>query len=174
MNKARPVTALTAVAAMALVVAGCSGAGYGGGAVATQAPAAAAATPTAAPSAAVPAASTTASGGGDGTGYTRGGYGGGGGTAAAGSVAPGMVALQGYAFTPATLTVATGASLTFTNQDGVAHAIVIGDAGTPAAGQAPVQIAPGQSGKITFPTAGTVKLTCTIHPSMSMTVTVGP
>ena len=171
MAKARLVAAIVGVATL---VAACSGVGsYDGAAGATQAPAAvAAATPSPAPSPS--AASTTASSGGFSDGG-RGAYGyGGGGSTVAASVPPGTVALQGYAFTPATLSVAKGASVTFSNQDAVPHAIVIGDAGTPAAGQSPDRIAPGQSGSITFPTAGTVKLTCTIHPSMSMTVTVGP
>ena len=89
-------------------------------------------------------------------------------------MAPGTVALSGYAFVPATLSVATGGSLTFTNGDTTAHAIVIGENGTPASGQTPQQVEAGQSISIAFPTAGTVKLTCTIHPSMNATVTVGP
>ena len=50
---------------------------------------------------------------------------------------PGPSALSGYAFVPATMSVATGASLTFTNGDATAHAIVIGENGTPASGQTP-------------------------------------
>ncbi len=167
----RALRVIVVVAGLALVAAGCSGTGgygYGGGVVATQSPTAA---PTVAPTTA--ASPSAASGGG---GYTRGDYpaGGDASTGAAGSAAPGTAALSGYAFVPATLSVATGGSLTFTNGDATAHAIVIGENGTPASGQTPQQVEAGQSISITFPTAGTVKLTCTIHPSMNATVTVGP
>jgi plastocyanin len=168
----RALRVIVVVAGLALVAAGCSGTGgygYGGGVVATQSPTAA---PTAAPTVAPTTAASSASGGG---GYTKRDYGYG--TAspgAAASVAPGTAALSGYAFVPATLSVATGGSLTLTNGDSTAHAIVIGENGTPASGHTPQQVEAGQSISITFPTAGTVKLTCTIHPSMNATVTVGP
>lgn len=165
----RALRVIVVVAGLALVAAGCSGTGgygYGGGVVATQ-------SPTAAPTAAPSAAAAPASGGG---GYTKRdyGYGTGASSSAAGSMAPGTAALSGYAFAPATLSVATGGSLTFTNGDATAHAIVIGENGTPASGQTPQQVEAGQSISIPFPTAGTVKLTCTIHPSMNATVSVGP
>jgi plastocyanin len=165
---------IVVVAGLALVAAGCTGTGgggngYGGAVAATQSPTPA---PTIAPTNAPSAAASAASGGG----YTRRDYGVGSGasTAPATSMAPGTVALSGYAFAPATLSVATGSSLKFTNGDSTAHAIVIGENGTPASGQTPQQVEAGQSISITFPTAGTVRLTCTIHPSMNATVTVGP
>ena len=166
----RVLRAIVVIAGLGLVAAGCTGTGGGGygygGGVATQAP-------SVAPAAAPTTAASAASGGG---GYTRGDYGTGSGasTGPAGSLAPGTGALSGFAFVPATLTVATGASLTFTNSDPTAHAIVIGENGVPASGETPQQVAAGQSISIAFPTAGTVKLTCTIHPSMNATVTVGP
>jgi plastocyanin len=162
----RALRVIVVVAGLALIAAGCTGTGGYGGGVATQ-------SPTAAPTVAPTTAASATSGGG---GYTRGDYpaGGGASTGAAGSTAPGTATLSGYAFVPATLSVATGGSLTFTNGDATAHAIVIGENGSPASGQTPQQVDAGQSISITFPTAGTVKLTSTIHPTMNATVTVGP
>lgn len=151
-------------------IAACSGAGYGGGAygggAVTSPP------PTVAPAASVavaPTASGTTSGG------TRGDYGTS--TSASPSAATavsGGVHLTGYKFDPATITVAAGSSLTFTNDDSIGHTVVEGENGTPAAGQTPQPVAPGSTVSLAFGTAGAVKLTCTIHPSMSMTVTVTP
>lgn len=157
MTRQRASAILTAI--VAVVVAACSGtAGTSAGAPsASSAPAASAA--------------GAARGGGGPYDYGKGGDNGGG---AAVSVPPDTVALSGYAFQPDTLSVATGTTVTFTNSDSVAHAIVEGQNGTPATGQTAQMVQPGQSVTHAFPTAGTVMLTCTIHPSMHLTVTVGP
>jgi plastocyanin len=160
MTRQRASATLAAAAIVAVVVAACSGTA-GGSAGAPSAPAASVAA----------SASDTTGGRGGIYDYGRGGDTGGG---AAVSVAPGTVALSGYAFQPATLSVATGTTVTFTNSDSVAHAIVEGQDGTPAAGQTAQTVQPGQSVTHAFTTAGTVMLTCTIHPSMQLTVTVGP
>ena len=147
----------------ALTIAGCSGSGSGGGAYGVGGNRSAA--PAAAPAA-------TAVGGSDGG---RGNYGySTGSSARAGSVAPGTVQLSGFKFQPATLTVAAGSTVSFTNADSVDHAIVLGESGMPAAGETPQPVAPGKTVTIPFAAAGTVKLTCTIHPSMNLTVTVTP
>lgn len=156
MTRQRASATLAAAAIVAVVVAACSGttgssAGAPGASVAAS-------------------AADTTSGRGGIYDYGKGGDTGGG---AAVSVPPGTVALSGYAFQPATLSVATGTTVTFTNSDSVAHAIVEGQDGTPAAGQTAQTVQPGQSVTHAFPTAGTVMLTCTIHPSMQLTVTVG-
>jgi plastocyanin len=173
----RVLRVIVVVAGLALVAAGCTGGGgYGGAVVAGATPTAApTATPTTAPTA-TPTAAASPEKSSSGGGYSRGdyGYGTGASSGAAGSTTPGTVALSGYAFVPAALSVATGGTLTFTNGDAIAHAIVIGENGTPASGQTPQQVEAGGSISIKFPTAGTVKLTCTIHPSMNATVTVGP
>ncbi len=159
MTRHRGSAILAAAAIVAVVVAACSGtAGSSAGVPsASSAPAASAA--------------GAASGGGGPYDYGKGGDNGG---DAAVSVPPGTVALSGYAFQPATLSVATGTTVTFTNGDSVAHAIVEGQNGTPAAGETAQTVQPGQSISHAFATAGTVMLTCTIHPSMHLTVTVGP
>ncbi len=125
--------------------------------------------PSVAPSVA-PAASTSG-----GSGGSRGDYGPGTGSSVpAGSIAPGTVQLSGFAFVPSTLTVAAGTTVSFTNADTIGHTVVQGESGTPAAGQTPQPVDPGKTITIPFATPGTVKLTCTIHPSMSLTVTVTP
>jgi len=160
MTRQRSSVILAAAAIVSLVVAACTGSA-GASPVAPSVPAATAA-----------ASAAAASGGGGGRyDYGKGGDNGGG---AAVSVPPGTVALSGYAFQPTTLSVATGTTVTFTNSDSVAHAIVEGQDGTPAAGQTAQMVQPGQSVTHSFATAGTVMMTCTIHPSMTLTVTVGP
>jgi plastocyanin len=158
------------------VVTGCTSAGGSstsdGGAAS---PVASETAPIAAPSIAAPssaAASSGTSGGG------KAGYGYGDATAspaAAGSQAPGSVLLTGFAFAPHAASVAAGSSLAFTNQDSVKHQLVEGENGTPASASAPQSpVAPGQTVSIPFARAGTLTITCTIHPSMNLTVTVTP
>jgi plastocyanin len=163
---------------LGLVLAACTGPGAGyGGALAPVA------TPTPAPAASqapAPSPSIAAAGdpkseyGNDGYGGT-GRYGGGSAATPAGSTAPGTVQLSGYAFQPATLTVKAGTTVSFVNGDAAEHNIVEGQGGTATAGSSlRADVAPAATGTITFATAGTIQLTCTIHPTMSMTVTVTP
>jgi plastocyanin len=157
------------------VLTACSGAGYGGGAYgggAVSSPA-----PTVAPAASVAAAPTASgapSGGGRGDYGTSASASPTAASGAASSTAPGSVHLTGFKFDPATAAVVAGSNLTFTNDDSIGHTIVEGENGTPAAGQTPQPVAPGKTVSLAFGSAGTVKLTCTIHPAMSMTVTVTP
>jgi plastocyanin len=147
--------ALLATTALALVACSGSGSGSGGAgqASATVAPAASA---------------------GGGGGYSRGDYGVGGSSSAPGSTAPGTVQLSGFTFVPAALTVAAGSTLSFVNADSVDHAVVEGENGAPAAGQSPLTVSPGKSVSLPIATAGTVRVTCTIHRSMNLTLTVTP
>jgi plastocyanin len=75
------------------------------------------------------------------------------------------VSLQNFAFNPSQIDVAVGGTVTFVNNDTVAHDIVGGtwDSG---------QLAPGKSFSQTFPAAGTVPIHCSIHPSMTGSITV--
>ncbi len=155
---------------------GAAGGGYGGGGAYGGAPASTA--PSAAapsPAASVAAAPSSATSGGYGGG--KGDYGAGAGspTTADASAAPGTIRLSGFAFQPATMTAAAGTTVTFVNDDGVAHDIVEGTDGTAASPSAVhVRLAPGATATAVLPEAGSLALTCTIHPSMSMTVTVTP
>ena len=83
------------------------------------------------------------------------------------------VTLSGLAFSPTSLTVAVGTSITFKNNDTVDHTVTNGKDGKPDANAAFDKALPtGQSVDITFDKAGTFNVTCKIHSSMNMTVTV--
>jgi plastocyanin len=79
------------------------------------------------------------------------------------------VGITNFAFSPASITVKAGTTVTWTNNDSVAHTIV-GDNGGPSSGS----IAQGGTYSYVFNTAGTLAYHCSIHPSMTGTVTVTP
>ena len=76
------------------------------------------------------------------------------------------ITLQNFQFSPSSLTVKTGDTVTFANNDSVAHHIVVGtqDLGVQA---------PGASVTWTAPKDGVYVLKCLIHPSMAGRITVG-
>jgi plastocyanin len=83
------------------------------------------------------------------------------------------VSLSGFKFDPATLTVKVGTKVTFTNKDGATHTVTEGQDGKKAdAAKFDEEVKAGASTTITFDTAGTVHVTCLIHPTMNLTVTV--
>jgi len=71
-------------------------------------------------------------------------------------------------FTPDSVTVTVGATVTWTNHDITAHTTT----NTGAGGGWNGTLAPGASFSRVFPTAGTFDYRCTIHPQMSGTITV--
>jgi len=80
------------------------------------------------------------------------------------------VTIQNFAFSPATLTVPAGTTVTWTNLDGATHQIG-SDAGAPVAfssGSLPT----GATYQFTFTAPGTYAYHCIIHPSMKATVVV--
>ena len=77
--------------------------------------------------------------------------------------------IQGFAFSPAHLTVAPGTTVTWTNKDSVAHTVSSDANAWPDSGS----INNGQTFSFTFKTAGTYKFHCAIHPYMMGTITVG-
>jgi plastocyanin len=81
------------------------------------------------------------------------------------SVADSEVAIASFAFSPATITVTAGDTVTWINGDEVAHTATGSgwDSGT---------IAAGASGSVTFATAATFAYECAIHPAMLGTVVV--
>jgi plastocyanin len=92
-------------------------------------------------------------------------------SAAAGSEM--SVTLQNFAFSPSTLTVPVGSTVTFTNNDSTKHTATNGKDGKKADGALfDLQLEPGASDTFTFETAGTFEVTCTIHSQMNMTITV--
>jgi plastocyanin len=80
------------------------------------------------------------------------------------------VSLSGQQFSPSSLTIPVGTTVTFTNTSG--HTVTEGTDGEAvddpfvdeSGGTAPIEV--------TFDEAGTFNLTCTVHPDMNMTITV--
>jgi plastocyanin len=77
------------------------------------------------------------------------------------------VLMQGMAFSPATITVSVGTTVTWKNQDSYAHTST-SDSGIWDTGN----IAGGASATTTFNAAGTYPYHCTFHVSMGMKGTV--
>ena len=78
------------------------------------------------------------------------------------------VFIQNYAFSPSTLTVGAGTTVTWTNSDSAAHTIVSDTGGV---FESP-SIANGKTYSYTFNTPGTYSYHCGIHPSMKATIVV--
>jgi len=146
----RTLIALTLLAAAGALAAGCGGdnsgaGGYGSGGGSTAT--------TAAPSG-------TSSGGGRA-------YGGGPTSSGAGTTASGTaVAIDDFAFSPATLKVKVGQKATWTNKQGVAHTVTA-DGGT-----FDHPMPSGATFSFAFAKAGSFAYHCTIHPSMHATIVV--
>ena len=79
------------------------------------------------------------------------------------------VSLSGGAFAPSTLTVPAGTTVTFTDTTG--HTVTEGSDGQ-AVDDPIVDEQGGSDVVVTFDEAGTFNVTCKIHPSMNMTITV--
>ena len=82
------------------------------------------------------------------------------------------ISIKNFAFSPVTLMVKTGTSVTWTNDDGASHAIV-SDPGTPVTFTSD-SLANGASYTFTFTQPGTYTYHCSIHPSMKGTIIVAP
>ena len=80
------------------------------------------------------------------------------------------VSLSGQQFSPSSLTIPVGTTVTFTSSSG--HTVTEGTDGQAvddpfvdeSGGSAPIEV--------TFDEAGTFNITCTVHPDMNMTITV--
>ena len=98
-------------------------------------------------------------------------------TAACGSSAPAAapggtaVEAQGFAFKPATLDVTKGATVTWTNRDSARHIVASGKPGTKD-GKFEGPIDANATFSFTFSEVGTFAYFCSIHTSMTGTVTV--
>ncbi len=79
------------------------------------------------------------------------------------------VSLAGGQFSPSTLTVAAGTTVTFT--DTANHTVTEGTDGV-AVDDPIVDESGGSDIEVVFDEPGTYNLTCTIHPAMNMTITV--
>lgn len=74
------------------------------------------------------------------------------------------VMIQNYAYSPATLTVRAGETVSWTNHDEAKHDVVGSSFRSPL-------LAKGQSWSYTFPAAGTYSYYCSLHPDMRAKVT---
>ncbi len=80
---------------------------------------------------------------------------------------PNVVAISGYAFSPASMTVPKGTTVTWQNGDAVTHTAT-SNSGAWDTGA----IAAGGNAMITFSNSGTFAYHCTIHPMMTGTIVV--
>jgi plastocyanin/uncharacterized cupredoxin-like copper-binding protein len=78
------------------------------------------------------------------------------------------LAIQGFAFAPATLDVPAGTEVTWTNQDPAPHTVTADDGSFDSG-----TIDPGATFSSMFDQSGTFTYMCNIHPAMSGTVRVG-
>lgn len=81
------------------------------------------------------------------------------------------VTIQGYAFSPSTITVKKGTTVTWTNKDAVEHDVA-SDTNSPQGGLAGPLLPQNNTYSFTFNTVGTYKYHCTPHPYMQATVIV--
>jgi len=79
------------------------------------------------------------------------------------------VSLQSMAFTPANITVKAGTTVTWTNDDNVAHTVTENDSQE---GPNSSELAPGKTYSFTFTKAGVYNYHCTLHSQMTGIVTV--
>ena len=79
------------------------------------------------------------------------------------------VQIVDFAFSPATLTIQVGDTVTWTNADGVVHTATAGSAAFDSG-----DLAQGESYSVTFTEPGTYDYLCTPHPSMTGRIVVAP
>ena len=77
------------------------------------------------------------------------------------------VTIQGFAFAPSNLTVKAGTTVTWTNQDSVGHTVTFDSDG-----KGSDRLGNGATFSQAFATAGTFTYHCSIHSSMTGTITV--
>lgn len=85
------------------------------------------------------------------------------------SAATYRVTMSGYAYSPATLTIPAGSTVTWTNQDTAPHDVRTTSG--PAALHSPM-LDKGGSWSFTFATPGTYAYYCTVHPNMTARIVV--
>ncbi len=78
-----------------------------------------------------------------------------------------QVTISGFAFSPSTLTVSAGDTVTFTNEDGAPHTATARDGSFDTA-----RLNRGESATITVQAAGQHEFFCQFHPNMTGTITV--
>ena len=88
-------------------------------------------------------------------------------TTAGGAATGGQVVIKGFAFSPASITVKAGESVTWTTQDGTTHTVTADNAEFNSS-----NIASGATFTFKFDKAGSYPYHCSIHASMKGTVVV--
>lgn len=94
-----------------------------------------------------------------------------GGSTNAAGVSHVSVAIQNYAFSPSSLTITQGTTVTWTNHDTAPHTVTVSSG--PVKFSSPT-LQQGQSFTYTFTTAGTYAYYCAVHPDMTAKVIVQP
>lgn len=79
------------------------------------------------------------------------------------------VVIENFAFSPSSITVKKGTTVSWTNKDSATHTVTENDGQT---GPNSGDLATGKSYSFTYNTVGTFKYHCSIHPNMVGTVTV--
>jgi len=90
------------------------------------------------------------------------------------AIPPVAITIQNYAFSPASVTIPVGTTVTWTNQDRVSHTIVNEGTSKFVIGQKfkSNSLGNGETYSFTFDEAGTYPYYCSLHPSMRGTITV--
>lgn len=79
------------------------------------------------------------------------------------------VSIEGFAFSPGSITVKKGTTVTWTNNDSVAHTVTESDDKN---GPDSSTLQPGKTYEFTYAQTGTFNYKCSIHPDMTGTVIV--
>ncbi len=82
------------------------------------------------------------------------------------------VSIINFAFNPSNRTISAGTTITWTNNDNVAHTVTSGTPGSPDGIFDSGSMAPGESFQFTFTQAGNFNYFCSIHTAMTAQVTV--
>jgi plastocyanin len=94
-------------------------------------------------------------------------------TGASSGTAESTVTIENLAFSPATLNVTAGTTVTFSNRDTIGHTAVNGVNGVADPNALfNLDLPAGTAGTFKFDKPGTYQVTCTIHPAMHMTIVV--
>jgi len=82
-----------------------------------------------------------------------------------------QVSIENFAFVPATVTIAVGDTVRWTNNDSIDHTVTAGASGAETGEFDSGNIAAGGTFERTFTSAAALDYFCQIHPSMTATVT---
>ena len=91
---------------------------------------------------------------------------------ASGGGASTVVHMKGIQFNPKTLTVNSGTTVEWVNDDSVNHDVTKDTGPGPQFSSGSGNLGSGDTYKVTFKDAGTVKYECTVHPGMTGTIVV--